>query len=105
MSGATIIRPGLQQALAAAHAGRYDLLVVYKVDRLARSIAGLARILDELDGAGVRFCSATEPFETSTAAGRMLVQMLGVFAEFERRTIIDRVVAGMPEWSRRSRRV
>jgi site-specific DNA recombinase len=95
MSGATITRPGLQQALAAARTGRYDLLLVYKVDRLARSIAGLARILDELDGAGIRFCSATEPFDTSTAAGRMLVQMLGVFAEFERRTIIDRVVAGM----------
>jgi DNA invertase Pin-like site-specific DNA recombinase len=95
MSGATIARPGLQQALAAAKAGHYDLLLVYKVDRLARSIAGLARILDELDGAGIRFCSATEPFDTSTAAGRMLVQMLGVFAEFERRTIIDRVIAGM----------
>jgi len=55
----------------------------------------LAQILDELDAAGVAFRSATEPFDTATAAGRMLVQMLGVIAEFERATIIDRVIGGM----------
>src|SRR5262249_35360830 len=49
----------------------------------------------ELDDAGVAFVSATEPFDTSTAIGRMLVQLLGVFAEFERETIIDRVISGM----------
>ena len=58
-------------------------------------MCGLAQILEELDKAGVAFRSATEPFDTATAAGRMMVQMLGVFAEFERATIIDRVVAGM----------
>ena len=52
-------------------------------------------LLEELDAAGVAFRSATEPIDTSTAAGRMLVQLLGVFAEFERATIIDRVIAGM----------
>ena len=56
---------------------------------------GLAQILEELDQAGVLFRSATEPFDTGTPAGRMMVQMLGVFAEFERATLIDRVVAGM----------
>jgi site-specific DNA recombinase len=81
--------------LADARAGLYDLLLVYKVDRLARTVRGLAQVLDELDGAGVAFRSATEPFDTSTAAGRMLVQMLGVIAEFERATIIDRVIGGM----------
>ncbi len=94
-SGATLDRPGLQRALADARAGLYDLLLVYKVDRLARTVRGLAQILDELDAAGVAFRSATEPFDTSTAAGRMLVQMLGVIAEFERATIIDRVIGGM----------
>ena len=94
-SGATLDRPGLRRAMQEARAGRYDLLLVYRVDRLARSARGLAQVLEELEQAGAAFRSATEPFETATAAGRMMVQMLGVFAEFERATIIDRVVAGM----------
>ena len=94
-SGATLERPDLQKALAAARAGRFDVLLVYRVDRLARSLRGLVHILDELDQAGVVFRSATEPFDTSTPAGRMLVQMLGVFAQFERDMIIDRVINGM----------
>src|SRR5437764_4394038 len=95
ISGSTLERPGLQQALASAQAKRYDMLLVYRVDRLSRSVRGLAQVLEELDHAGVSFRSATEPFDTGTAAGRMMVQMLGVFAEFERATIIDRVIAGM----------
>ena len=95
ISGATLDRPALAKALTAARAGRFDLLLVYRVDRLARSVRGLAQILEDLDTAGVAFRSATEPFDTATPAGRMMVQMLGVFAEFERATIIDRVIAGM----------
>jgi site-specific DNA recombinase len=60
----------------------------------SRSVRGLALLLEELDKA-VDFRSATEPFDTTTPAGRMMVQMLGVFAEFERATIVDRVIAGM----------
>lgn len=55
----------------------------------------MVTLLDELDQAGVVFRSATEPFDTSTPMGRMLVQMLGMFAQFERDTIIDRVIGGM----------
>jgi site-specific DNA recombinase len=95
MTGSTLERPDLQRALSDARAGRFDLLLVYRVDRLARSVRGLAQILDELDQSRVLFRSATEPFDTGSAAGRMMVQMLGVFAEFERATLIDRVVAGM----------
>jgi site-specific DNA recombinase len=95
MSGATVERPGLKRALAEAQAKRFDLLLVYRVDRLSRSVRGLAQILEQLDEAGVLFRSATEPFDTATSAGRMMVQMLGVFAEFERATITDRVIAGM----------
>src|SRR5215469_10182240 len=95
MSGSTLERPGLEAALAIARAKRYDMLLVYRVDRLSRSVRGLAQVLEELDHAGVSFRSATEPFDTGTAAGRMMVQMLGVFAEFERATLIDRVIAGM----------
>jgi site-specific DNA recombinase len=94
-SGATTERPGLQRALAEAKVKQFDLLLVYRVDRFSRSVRGLALLLDELDKAGVDFRSATEPFDTTTPAGRMMVQMLGVFAEFERATIVDRVIAGM----------
>jgi site-specific DNA recombinase len=93
-SGATTERPGLTRALAEARAGRFDLLLVYRVDRFSRSVRGLAQLLEDLDAAGVAFRSATEPFDTTTAAGRMMVQMLAVFAEFERATIVDRVIAG-----------
>jgi len=95
MSGNKLERPGLLRALADAGAGRFDLLLVYRVDRLSRSVRGLAQILEDLDRAKVSFRSATEPFDTGSPAGRMMVQMLGVFAEFERATIIDRVIAGM----------
>jgi site-specific DNA recombinase len=95
LSGASLERPGLRRALSEARAGRFDLLLVYRVDRLSRSVRGLAQVLEELDQAGVAFRSATEPFDTGSPAGRMMVQMLGVFAEFERATIIDRVIAGM----------
>jgi site-specific DNA recombinase len=94
-SGATTSRPGLQRALTAARAGRFDVLLVVRVDRFSRRLSDLLALLAELDDAGVAFVSATEPFDTSTSIGRMLVQLLGVFAEFERETIIDRVTKGM----------
>jgi hypothetical protein len=78
-----------------APAGHYDLLLVFKVDRLARSTGGLAKVLEELDAARVAFRSASEPFDTSTAAGRMMMQMLGVFAEFEREMIVERTRMGL----------
>src|SRR5690348_3373440 len=64
MSGSTLERPGLEAALALARAKRYDMLLVYRVDRLSRSVRGLAQVLEELDHAGVSFRSATEPFDT-----------------------------------------
>lgn len=95
MSGSVLERPGLQRALAEACIQRYDLLLVYRVDRLARSVRGLSEILHALDKASTVFRSATEPFDTGSPAGRMMVQMLGVFAQFEPATIIDRVISGM----------
>jgi DNA invertase Pin-like site-specific DNA recombinase len=94
-SGATTGRPDLQRALQAARAGRFDVLLVVRVDRFSRRLSDLLALLAELDDAGVAFVSATEPFDTSTSIGRMLVQLLGMFAEFERETIIDRVTKGM----------
>jgi site-specific DNA recombinase len=95
ISGAKLERPGLQRALRDAGLGLYDVLLVYRVDRFARKLSVLVDLLEQLQNCGVAFRSATEPIDTSTATGRMLVQLLGVFAEFERETIIDRVINGM----------
>jgi site-specific DNA recombinase len=94
-SGATTERPGLQAALNAAHAGRYDVLLVYRVDRFSRRLTDMMSLVEQLDTAEVAFCSATEHFDTSTPMGRMFLQLLGMFAEFERSTIIDRVINGL----------
>ncbi len=94
-SGATLDRPGLRQAMQEASAGVYELLLVHRVDRLSRNVRQLADIGESLDRSGVALRSATEPFDTSTAAGKMMLQMLAVFAEFERATIVERITAGM----------
>jgi len=94
-TGAKLDRPGLTRALELARAGRIDLLLVYRVDRLSRKVRQLAQLAEELDRLGVVLRSATEPFDTGSAAGRMMLQMLGVFAEFEHATIVDRVSAGI----------
>ncbi len=95
MSGAKLERPGLSNALRAIKAGKFDLMLAYRVDRLSLSVRGLAEILETLDSVNVGFRSAIEPFETTSPAGRMMAQMLGIFGEFKRATIIDRVIAGM----------
>jgi site-specific DNA recombinase len=94
-SGATTERKELTKMLRAARAGLFDTLLVYRVDRLSRRVRDLVWLLDELADAEVVFRSATEPFDTSSPAGRLFVQMLGSFAEFEREVIIDRVIARM----------
>src|SRR6266542_5712318 len=83
-----------QRALRAARAGLYDVLLVYRLDRLTRSIRGLLDIVDALNDAEVALVSASEHFDTHTPVGRMVMQILAVFAEFERAIIIDRVVGG-----------
>ncbi len=82
-TGAKLNGPGLTQALGLARAGKIDLLLVYRVDRLSRKVRQLAQLAEELDRLDVVLRSATEPFDTGSAAGRMMLQMLGVFAEFE----------------------
>jgi site-specific DNA recombinase len=94
-SGATTDRPGLQKLLRAAKAGLFDVLLVYRLDRFSRSVADLLDLVTQLEAAHVRFSSATEPIDTGGPFGRMLLQLLAVFAEFERNLIIDRVKSGM----------
>jgi site-specific DNA recombinase len=85
----TDIHGGLQRALRDPRAGLFDVLLVY------RSIRGLLDIVDILNDAGVALVSASEHFDTQTPVGRMVMQILAVFAEFERAIIIDRVIGGM----------
>jgi len=86
------VRPELDKLLRRLQPG--DVLIVYKIDRLARSLADLLRVLAEVTEAGASFKSLTEPIDTTTPAGRMLIQLLGSFAEFERAIIIERCSAG-----------
>jgi DNA invertase Pin-like site-specific DNA recombinase len=94
-TGTSLDRPGLQAALDLARERRIDVLLVYRVDRLSRKVRQLAQLAEELDKFSVVLKSATEPFDTGTAAGRMMLQMLAVFAEFEHATIVDRITAGI----------
>jgi site-specific DNA recombinase len=102
-SGTRLDRPGLQTALDLARTGAIDLLLVYRVDRLSRKVRQLAQLAEELDTYGVTLRSATEPFDTGSAAGRMMLQMLAVFAEFEHATIVDRVTAGIERRAKEGR--
>jgi len=81
--------------LEQAKAGGVDVVLADRVDRVARTLAKRVNLLAERDGIGVAFRSATKPFDTATESGRMMRQILEVFAEFERATIIDRIVAEM----------
>lgn len=85
-------RPELQSLLAKLRPG--DVLVVYKLDRLSRSLRDLLRLLESLEQSSVAFRSLTESIDTSTPAGRMFCHMLGAFAEFERAMIRERCAAG-----------
>ncbi len=85
-------RPVWEQCLAGLRSG--DVLVVYKLDRLARSIAHFVAMFDMLKARGVAFRSLTEAFETVTPQGRMYLHLMAVFAEFEREVIRERCVAG-----------
>lgn len=85
-------RPELHKLLDRLTCG--DTLVVYKLDRIARSLKDLLRIMETLERTGAGFNSLTETIDTTTPAGRLMLQMLGAFAEFERSLIRERTIAG-----------
>ncbi len=91
-SGAAQDRPVLRECLASLRKG--DVLVVWKVDRVARSLKHLLALLDQLDAAGARIKSLNEPLDTSTPLGMYLIQSLGSIAQLERSMIRERVIAG-----------
>jgi site-specific DNA recombinase len=89
-SGASLDRPALQQMLAAVEAGQIDCVVVYKVDRLSRCLLDFARLMSALDRHGVCFVSVTQQFNSTTSLGRLTLNILFSFAQFERETIGER---------------
>lgn len=91
-SGGTMDRPALVQLLADVRAGKVDVIVVYKVDRLTRALSDFARIVDVLDAAGASFVSVTQAFNTTTSMGRLTLNVLLSFAQFEREVIAERVI-------------
>jgi len=90
-SGGSLDRPGLQRLLADIEDGRIDTVVVYKVDRLTRSLADFAKIVDVLDAHDVSFVSVTQQFNTTTSMGRLTLNMLLSFAQFEREVTGERI--------------
>jgi len=101
ISGSHDRRPGFQSMLAAAHAGDFDVLLVYRADRLFRSSTELVRTIDELAAINVGFVSATEIFDTTTPNGRLLLQIVAAFAEFERNVLRERTRDGLAAARRR----
>jgi site-specific DNA recombinase len=90
-SGASLDRPALQRLLADVRAGTIDIVLVYKVDRLTRSLADFAKLIELFDANGVSFVSVTQSFNTSSSMGRLTLNVLLSFAQFERELIGERV--------------
>ena len=90
-SGGNLERPALQQLLADIAEGKLDLIVVYKVDRLTRSLSDFAKLVEQLDAKNVSFVSVTQAFNTTTSMGRLTLNVLLSFAQFEREVTGERI--------------
>ncbi|WP_340586991.1 recombinase family protein [Erythrobacter alti] len=91
LSGGTLERPALQRLLDDIGAGKIDIVVVYKVDRLTRSLLDFARLVETMDKAEVSFVSVTQSFNTTNSMGRLTLNMLLSFAQFEREVTAERI--------------
>jgi len=91
ISGGTMERPGLQRLMEDIDRGSVDQILVYKIDRLTRSLADFAKMVDRLDAAGASFVSVTQSFNTATSMGRLTLNMLLSFAQFEREVTAERI--------------
>jgi site-specific DNA recombinase len=104
-TGANTDRPALARLLADVEGGRVDVVVVYKIDRLSRSIGDFVRLSELFDRHDVAFVSVTQQFNTSTSVGRLTLNLLSVFAQFERETISERTRDKMRAARRRGKYV
>lgn len=90
-SGGTLERPALRRLIADIEAGRVDVVVVYKIDRLSRSLMDFAKLVEVFDRNNVTFVSVTQSFNTTTSMGRLTLNILLSFAQFEREVIGERI--------------
>jgi DNA invertase Pin-like site-specific DNA recombinase len=90
-TGATLDRPALRRLLADIEQGRVDVIVVYKIDRLSRSLMDFAKLVETMEAHGVTFVSVTQSFNTTTSMGRLTLNILLSFAQFEREVIGERI--------------
>jgi DNA invertase Pin-like site-specific DNA recombinase len=95
ISGTKEKRPELDRLMADAHRRKFDVVIVWKFDRFARSVSHLLRALETFNALGVAFVSLSEQMDTTTPAGRMVFTVLGAVAELERSLIVERVRAGL----------
>lgn len=91
ISGGTLERPGLKRLMADIEDGLIDVVVVYKIDRLSRSLADFAKLVEVFDRNGVTFVSVTQSFNTTTSMGRLTLNILLSFAQFEREVTAERI--------------
>src|SRR5271170_3599431 len=91
LSGASLDRPALQELLGDVRGGKIDVIVVYKVDRLTRSLADFAKLVELFDQHSVSFVSVTQQFNTTTSMGRLTLNVLLSFAQFEREVTSERI--------------
>ena len=91
ISGGTLERPGLKQLLADIEDGLVDVVVVYKIDRLSRSLMGFSKLVEVFERNGVTFVSVTQSFNTTTSMGRLTLNILLSFAQFEREVTAERI--------------
>lgn len=105
MTGARDRRPELDRLMDAARKRQIDTVIVWKLDRFGRSLKHLVTALDELGDLGVGFVSYTESIDFSTAAGRLMLHIIGAMAEFERALIKERVRAGLDNAKRKGKRL
>ena len=91
ISGATLERPALKRLLADIEAHRVDVVVVYKIDRLSRSLMDFSKLVEVFDRNNVTFVSVTQSFNTTTSMGRLTLNILLSFAQFEREVIGERI--------------
>ena len=91
LSGGTLERPGLKRLMADINDGLVDVVVVYKIDRLSRSLADFAKLVEVFDRNGVTFVSVTQSFNTTTSMGRLTLNILLSFAQFEREVTAERI--------------
>jgi DNA invertase Pin-like site-specific DNA recombinase len=95
ISGSKDKRPELDRLMADAHRRKFDVVIVWKFDRFARSVSHLLRALENFNALGIAFVSLSEQMDTTTPTGKMIFTVLGAVAELERSLIVERVKAGL----------